>query len=72
VIEELEITLKVAAVRLKVTPVALFRFVPGMLISVPALAAMGSVFTNGPRPVERLNTVPHEPPSCAQWKVPPV
>lgn len=62
-IEELEITLKVAAVRLKVTLVAPFRFVPGMLISVPALGAVGSVFTNGPRPVERLNTLPHEPPS---------
>jgi hypothetical protein len=46
-IKELEITVKVAAVPLKVTLVAPFRFVPRMLISVPTLAAVGSVFTNG-------------------------
>src|ERR1700722_5087662 len=58
VISELETTLKVAAVPLKVTLVAPVSLVPRILMAAPTLPEVGNASTNGPSPTERLNTVP--------------
>jgi hypothetical protein len=58
VISELETTVNAAAVPLKVTLVAPVRSVPRILTAAPALPDVGSVFTNGPSPTDRLKTVP--------------
>jgi hypothetical protein len=66
VISELDTTVKVAALSLKLTLVAPVRLVPRMLTVAPTFAAVGCVSTNGPRPTERLKTVPSPsaPPSA--------
>ncbi len=61
VISELETTVKVAAVPLKLTLVAPVRFVPRMMTVAPTAPEVGSVWTNGPRPTDRLKTVPQPP-----------
>jgi hypothetical protein len=58
VISEAETTLNVAAVPLKLTAVAPFRFVPRMVTLVRTLPDAGTVSTNAPSPVARLKTVP--------------
>jgi hypothetical protein len=58
VISELEITVNAAAVPLKVTPVAPVRSVPRILTAAPTTPEVGSVFTNGARPIDTLKTVP--------------
>src|ERR1039458_9429906 len=58
VIKELETTLKTAVVPLKLTLVAPVRLVPRILTAAPILPEVGSVSTNGPRPVDSLKTVP--------------
>ena len=57
-ISDFDMTVKVAAVPLKVTLVAPFRFVPRILTAVPTLPEVGTVSTNGPRPTDTLKTVP--------------
>jgi hypothetical protein len=57
-ISEFETTLNFAAVPLKLTLVAPVRSVPRILMAAPTLPEFGSVSTNGPRPTDRLNTVP--------------
>src|ERR1017187_4089074 len=57
-IAEAETTVKPAAVPLKVTPVAPVRFVPRMMTPSPTFPVADTVFTNGPSPVDSLNTVP--------------
>ena len=66
VISEPETTLKAAAVPLKLTLVAPVRSVPRIVTAAPALPEVGSVSTNGPRPTDRLKTVP------ARFAPPPV
>src|ERR1700685_1035457 len=58
VISELETTLKVAVLPLKVTLVAPVRSAPRILTAVPTLPDVGTVWTKAPRPVERLKTTP--------------
>jgi hypothetical protein len=58
VIKEAETTLKTAAVPLNVTLVAPIRSVPRILTAAPTPPAVGSVFTNGPRPTDRLKSLP--------------
>jgi hypothetical protein len=58
VISELEITVNVTALPLKLTLVAPVRLVPRMLTVAPAFVAVGCVSTNCPRPTDRLKTVP--------------
>ena len=58
VISDFDMTLNFAAVPLKVTLVAPLKSVPRILTAVPTLPESGSVSTNGPRPTDRLNTVP--------------
>src|ERR1039458_4623206 len=58
VTREGERTVKVAAAPLKVTLVAPVRFVPRILTLAPTLPDVGRVFTNGPSPMDSLNTVP--------------
>src|SRR5580658_7120039 len=58
VISELDTTLNLAAVPLKVTLVAPFKFVPRIVTAVPTLPEIGLVSTNGPSPTPRLKTVP--------------
>src|ERR1017187_4883150 len=58
VISELETTSKTAAVPLKPTLVAPVRSVPRILTAAPTLPKGGRGFTNGPKPTDRLNTVP--------------
>jgi hypothetical protein len=41
-----------------VTLVAPVRFVPRILTATPTLPEVGFVSTNGPRPTDRLKTVP--------------
>ena len=62
VIKEAETTLNVAAVPLNVTLVAPVSLVPRILTAAPTLPDVGSVFTNGPRPTDRLKTVPNADP----------
>jgi len=57
-ISEPETTVKLAATPLKVTLVAPVRLVPRMLTAAPTAPEVGSVFTNGPRPIEKLKIVP--------------
>src|SRR5579863_150119 len=57
-ISEFEMTLNFAAVPLKLTPLAPVRSVPRILMAAPTLPEFGSVSTNGPRPTDRLKTVP--------------
>src|ERR1039457_3674944 len=66
VISELDTTVKVAALPLKLTLVAPVRLVPRMLTVAPTFAAVGFVSTNGSRPTDRLKTVPSPlaPPSA--------
>lgn len=70
VIKEAETTLKTAAVPLKVTLVAPVRSVPRILTAASTLPEVVCVFTNGPRPIERLKTVPSAltPPSIQNVK----
>src|ERR1017187_3498956 len=58
VISERETTSKTAALPLKLTPVAPIRLVPRILTAAPTLPDKGSVSTNGPRPTDKLKTVP--------------
>ena len=58
VISELDTTLNLAAVPLKVTLVAPLRSVPRMVTDFPTAAEVGIVSTNGPRPTDRLKIVP--------------
>ena len=51
-------TVNVAAVPLKATLVAPVRCVPSILTTVPATPDAGIVSTNGPKPTDRLKTVP--------------
>ena len=69
VIEELETTLKMAAVPLNVTLLAPVRFVPRMVTGAPTRPEAETVFTNGARPAERLKIVPQ--PSRQAELVPP-
>src|SRR6202041_4000845 len=80
VLSELDTTLNVAAVPLNVTLVAPFRSVPRILTAAFTSPDVGSVFTNGPRPMSRLKVVPPQvmvqlghsvPPACiVPWRVP--
>src|SRR5580658_2542660 len=58
VISDLELTLNVAGVPLKVTLVAPVRKLPRILTVAPTLPEVGSVSTNWPSPTFRLKTVP--------------
>jgi hypothetical protein len=58
VISVAETTVNVAAVPLNVTLVAPVRSVPSIFTERPTLPDMGNVLTNGPRPIDKLNTVP--------------
>ena len=58
VIRYLDTTVNAAAVPLNVTLVAPVRLVPRILPALPTLADVGSVFTNWPKPTDRLKTVP--------------
>jgi hypothetical protein len=51
-------TVKTAAVPLKLTLVAPVRLVPRILTDAPTLPEVVCVSTNGPRPTDRLKTVP--------------
>ena len=53
-----DFTVNAAVVPWNVTPVALLRLVPRIPTFFPTLAAAGFVSTNGPRPTDRLKTVP--------------
>ena len=75
VISERDTTVKVAALPLKLTLVAPVRLVPRILILAPTFAAVGCVSTNGPRPTDRLKTVPSPlapPSSVVPYKFPSV
>src|SRR5580704_10430225 len=65
VISELDTTVKVPALPLKLTLVAPVRLVPRILTVVPTFAAVGCVSTNGGKPMERLKTVPQVKPEQA-------
>src|ERR1017187_2371379 len=58
VIKYRDLTVNVAAVPLKVTLVAPVRSVPRILTAAPTLPEVGSTSTNGPKPTDRLKTVP--------------
>ena len=51
-------TVNVAAVPLKLTPLALVRLLPRIMTAAPTPADVGTVCTKGPSPIERLKTVP--------------
>jgi len=70
VISELETTVKTAAVPLNVTLVAPVRLVPRIVTAFPTLPEEGSVSTNGPRPVDRLKTVPQSKTGSPQFPPP--
>ena len=53
-----ELAVNVAGVPLKVTLVAPVRLFPRILTTAPTLPEEVCVSTNGPRPTERLKTVP--------------
>jgi hypothetical protein len=57
-ISDFETTVNIAVVPLKVTLVALFKFVPRIVTAAPTLPEVGLVSTNGPSPTPRLKTVP--------------
>ena len=57
-ISDFEMTVNFAAVPLKVTLVVPVRSVPRILMAAPTWPELGSVSTNGPRPTDRLKTVP--------------
>ena len=57
-ISELETTVNVAAVPLKLTLLAPVRLVPRILTVAPTLPEVGCVSTNGPRCTDSLKTVP--------------
>ena len=57
-IKDLDSTVNVAAVPLKVTAVAPVRLVPRILTAAPTLPEVVCVSTNGPSPTDRLKTVP--------------
>ena len=63
VISELETTLKMAALPLKVTLVAPIKSVPRILTFVPASPEVGSVSTNGLKPKDNLKIVPQPGPA---------
>ena len=59
VMREAEITVKAAAaVPLKVTLLVPVKLVPRTLTAAPTLPKRGCVFTSGPKPRDRLKTVP--------------
>jgi hypothetical protein len=58
VISDLDTTVNLAAVPLKVTLEAPVRSVPRILTAAPAAPEAGWVSTNRPRPQDRLKTVP--------------
>ncbi len=58
VISVLEATVKVAATPLKVTLVAPVRLFPRILTADATLPEVGRVSTYGPRPMDKLKTVP--------------
>jgi hypothetical protein len=58
VIKYLDATVKAAAVPLKLTPVAPVRSLPRISTAAPTAPEVGRVSTNGPRPTDRLKTVP--------------
>ena len=58
VISEGETSVNTAAMPLKLTLVAPVRSVPRILTAAPTLPEVGGVFTNGPRPTDRLKTFP--------------
>src|SRR6202162_2307514 len=57
-ISDPDMTLNSAAVPLKVTLVAPVTSVPRILTAAPTLPEFGSGSTNGPRPTDRLKTLP--------------
>jgi hypothetical protein len=57
-ISELDTTVNLAAMPLKVTLVAPVRLVPRILMAVPTAPEEGCVSTNGPKPTARLKIVP--------------
>ena len=59
-ISDFETTVNIAVVPLKVTLVALFKFVPRIVTAAPTLPEVGLVSTNGPSPTPRLKTVPQQ------------
>jgi hypothetical protein len=70
-ISELETTVNAAALPLKVTLEAPVRSVPRIMTVAPAPPEVGSVFTNGSRPTDKLKTVP-QPPGAQLTPVPPL
>lgn len=73
VISDAETTVNVAAVPLKVTPVAPFNDVPRILTLAPSFPDAGSVSTNALAPIERLKNVPAPlapPDSVVPYKIP--
>jgi hypothetical protein len=58
VIKYLDTTVNVAAVPLKLTLVAPVRSLPRILTVAPTLPEVVWVSTNGPKPTDRLKTVP--------------
>jgi len=58
VISELDTTVKVAGVPLKLTAVAPFRFVPRVATVLPAAPEVGCVSTKGLRPTDSLSIIP--------------
>jgi len=58
VINDLDFTSKTAVVPLNVTLVAPFRSVPRILTAAPTLPEVVCGSTNGPRPTDRLKTLP--------------
>ena len=78
VISDFDFTVNVAAVPLKVTLVAPVRLVPRIVTAAPTAPEVGCVSTNGPRPTDRLKTVPQPngaqllalPPNFVPYKSP--
>jgi hypothetical protein len=57
-IKDCDTTVNAAAVPLKLTLVAPVRLVPSISTNLPAFPEVGRVSRNGPRPTEKLKTVP--------------
>ena len=68
VISELDTTVNLAAVSLKLTLVAPVRSVPRILTAAPTLPEPGCASTNGLRPTDTLKTVPQMP--VQRWYFP--
>ena len=71
VISEAETTVKVAAVPLNVTLVEPVRLVPRIFTAFPTLPEVGFVSTKGPKPTDRLKTVPQPPVTSQDPLAPP-